>query len=78
MADVPGPTVPPEDENRHLHCQMAVELPLQDIIESAVSAGWREEEVLSAMTEVIDNLMLANVNNAELDALLKAMKRQQE
>lgn len=75
MADVLGPTVPPEDENRHLHCQMAVELPLQDIIESAMSAGWREEEVLSAMTEVIDNLMLANINNSELDALLKAMKR---
>jgi hypothetical protein len=78
MADVPGPTVPPEDENRHLHCQMAVDLPLQDIIESAVSAGWREEEVLSAMTEVLDNLMLAHINNSELSALLAAMKRNKE
>lgn len=41
---------------------MAIELP-------------RQTDVLAAIIEVADNLMLANVNNAELDALLKAMKQ---
>ncbi|TCV68709.1 hypothetical protein EDE09_111144 [Neorhizobium sp. S3-V5DH] len=57
---------------------MAVELPIQDVIEAAVAAGWSEAEALAAIIEVADNLMLANVNNAELDALLKAMKRKLE
>ena len=78
MPDVPKPTVPPDDENRHLHCQMAVELPLQDVIQAAVEAGWSEQETLSAVIEVADNLMLAHGENAELDALLKAMKRKLE
>jgi len=77
MSDIPPPP-PPDDENRHLLCQMAVELPLQDLIEEAVQAGWDETEVLAAIIEVADNLMLANVNNAELDALLRAMKRKLE
>ncbi len=75
MAHIPPPTVPLDDENRHLFCQMAIELPIQDVIEAAVAAGWSEEETLAAIIEVADNLMLANVNNAELDALLKALKR---
>jgi hypothetical protein len=75
MADVPPPTVPLDDKNRHLFCQMAAELPLQDVIEAAIAAGWGEEETLAAIIEVADNLMRANVNNAELDALLKALKR---
>ncbi|WJR66907.1 hypothetical protein QTA58_22405 [Neorhizobium sp. CSC1952] len=51
---------------------------MQDLIEEAVQAGWDETEVLTAIIEVADNLMLANVNNAELDALLRAMKRKLE
>lgn len=78
MKDIPPPTVPPGNENRHLLCQMAVELPLQDLIESAVKAGWDEKEVLAAIIEVADNLMLAAGANAELDALLMALKRKLE
>lgn len=77
MSDIPPPP-PPDEENRHLLCQMAVEIPLQDLIEEAVQVGWDETEVLAAIIEVADNLMLVNVNNAELDALLKAMKRKLE
>ncbi|WJR67187.1 hypothetical protein QTA58_00130 [Neorhizobium sp. CSC1952] len=51
---------------------------MQDLIEEAVQVGWDETEVLAAIIEVADNLMLVNVNNAELDALLKAMKRKLE
>ena len=52
---------------------MTAELPIHDVIEAAIAAGWREEETLAAIIEVAENLMLVNVNNAELDALLKAL-----
>jgi hypothetical protein len=54
---------------------MAIEIPLQEIIEAAVSVGWEETEVLSAIIEVANNLVLAHGSNAELYALLKAIKR---
>lgn len=66
------------DENRHLFCQMAVEIPLQDLIEDTVKAGWEETEVLTAIIEVADSLMLVAGSNAELEALLHALKRKLE
>ena len=75
MSDIPSPTLPMGDENRHLFCQMAVEIPLQEMIEDAVKAGWEETEVLAAIIEVADNLMLAAGANAEVEALLHALKR---
>ncbi|WP_037087161.1 hypothetical protein [Neorhizobium vignae] len=78
MTDVPSPSVPPDDLNRHILCQMAIEFPLQEIIDTAVKAGWGEAEVLTAIIEVADNLVLAHGSNSELDALLKALKRNTE
>ncbi|MDR6818524.1 hypothetical protein J2X76_003701 [Neorhizobium sp. 2083] len=75
MVDIPPPTVAAGDENRHLLCQMAIEIPLQDVIQSAVNAGWNEVEVLTAIIEVADNLVLAHGANAEVDALIKALRR---
>ena len=78
MSDIPPPTVPFGNADRHYWCQMAVELPLQDLIENAVKAGWNETEVITAIIEVADNLMLAVGANAELDALVKALRRKLE
>ncbi|CDZ67971.1 hypothetical protein NFO65_26235 [Neorhizobium galegae] len=77
-ADIPPPTVPAGDNNRHLFCQMVIEIPLQDLVQAAVTARWDEPEVLTAIIKVADNLMLAHGSNAELDALLKALKRNLE
>ncbi|WP_105382439.1 hypothetical protein [Neorhizobium alkalisoli] len=75
MFDIPPPTVPLRDENRALLCQMAIELSLQDLVDAAIKAGWNETEVLGAIIEVADNLMLAHGANAELNAMLKALRR---
>ena len=50
---------------------MAIEIPLHEIIEAAVKSGWEETEVLTAIIEVADNLVLAHGSSADLDALLK-------
>lgn len=74
MADFPK--APPEkNETRYIACQMAVETVLQDLVEDAVRRGWEETEVLSAVTEVADNLMLAAAVNRDLDLLLAALRR---
>lgn len=74
MDHIPPPTLPFGDPDRHLMCQMALELAVQDVVEAAMRAGWQEAEVLSAITEVADNLMLAAGANAELDALMQTIK----
>lgn len=69
------PKAPPEkDESRYIACQMAVETVLQDLVEDAMRRGWEETEVLSAITEVADNLMLAADANRDLDLLLAALR----
>ncbi|WP_172717195.1 MULTISPECIES: hypothetical protein [Neorhizobium] len=39
MGDISPPTVPAGNEKRHLFCQLAIEIPMQDLIQAAVKAG---------------------------------------
>jgi hypothetical protein len=39
MGDISPPTVPAGNEKRHLLCQLAIEIPMQDLIQAAVKAG---------------------------------------
>lgn len=69
---------PPEDcdpEDRHLLCQNAIELAVQDVIATAVAAGWQEEEVLVAIGVVADHLVLSSAANDTLMALLGELRR---
>lgn len=75
MANVPNPEVPAKDPDRHLMCQMAIEQHVQGIVDQAKHAGWRPAEVLTAIIEVADNLMLAEACNDELDQLLQNLRR---
>ena len=62
-------------ENRHIVCQMSVETPLQDLVEDAVQRGWTDAEVLAAIIEVADNLMLASKSNADLNELIVSVRK---
>jgi hypothetical protein len=75
MTTVPSPPATGDHEHLHLLCQMALELPLQDLVDTAVEAGWSRQGVLAAITEVADNLMLAEACNDELDQLLSTLRR---
>ncbi len=77
MEHIPPPILPFGNPDRHLMCQMALELSVQDIVEAAVKTGWREAEALSAITEIADNLMLVAGSNAEIDALMGSLKKNQ-
>jgi hypothetical protein len=70
------PKAPPEkDETRYIICQLAVETLLQDLVEDAVQEGWEDTEVLSAIVEVADNLMLAVAANQDLNVLLATLRK---
>jgi hypothetical protein len=75
MANIPKPELQSKDSDRHLMCQMAVEGYVQGIVDRATRAGWRPAEVLTAITEVADNLILAQACNVELDELLASPRR---
>jgi hypothetical protein len=78
MTDVAPPLVPRGDENRHIFCQMAIFPPLQDVISAAERASWNELEIMAAIIEVTDNLMLGAGASAEVDELLKTLRRKME
>ncbi|MGV2140051.1 hypothetical protein ACQZ45_18905 [Agrobacterium sp. 16-2014-1-2a] len=69
------PSGPDDKASRYLECQHAIEAGLQTLVGSAIASGWGEQEVLAAVIEVADNLMLANMSNSEFDHLLQSIKR---
>jgi hypothetical protein len=75
MANIPNPEVPAKDPDRHLMCQMVIEQHVQGIVDGATHVGWRPAEVLTAIIEVADNLMLAEACNAELNELLTWLRK---
>jgi hypothetical protein len=71
-------TAPPTTDkhpDRFLQCQEAMADALTDVALSAVEAGWRPEEVASALVELADRLMLGLIVNRDLDDDLTILKR---
>ncbi len=48
---------------------------MQDVVASAVEAGWNEEEALVAIGALSDHLMLGSASNDTLMALLAELRR---
>ena len=60
--------------DRYLDCQLALEERFRILVEEAIAAGWGETEVLSALTDLADNHMLARLAEMELQAFLRKLK----
>ncbi|MGM4909101.1 hypothetical protein [Rhizobium sp. 768_B6_N1_8] len=75
MSKIPPPKVPEKHPDRFLNCQDAMHVGFQDLVDSAVKAGWRPEEVLVSLIELADNQALMMEANAEVEAALKILKR---
>jgi hypothetical protein len=67
-------SVDENDPDRFINCQDALNDECQDLVERAVAAGWRPQEVPVAMIEspIIGLMMEAN---AEVEAALKMLKQ---
>lgn len=51
---IPQPSLSPHHPDYDLSCQVALDLPIQELVEGAVQAGWRRADVLSALEEVAE------------------------
>ena len=72
---IPPPPVACDAEDRILHCEQALEIALQEIVSAAVAAGWCKDEALVAITNLSDNMMLADEMNLTLNELLITFRR---
>ena len=75
MTEIQPPTVDENDPDRFLSCQDALHTEFQDLVERAVLAGWRPQEVLVALIELADNQALMMEASAEVEAALNVLKR---
>ncbi|WP_313607090.1 hypothetical protein [Rhizobium sp.] len=69
---------PPTTEkhpDRFLQCQEAMASAITDVAMAAVKAGWKPEEVASAMVELADHMMLGVIANRNLDQDLSIIRR---
>ncbi len=73
MAYIPPPTLPPGDPDRHLKCQEALDVALQEVAQAAVKAGWDQEEVATAIVELADAHVLAMIEDAIVDGQIERL-----
>jgi len=70
--------LPPTTEkhpDRFLQCQEAMAGAISDVAMAAVEAGWKPEEVASAMVELADHMMLGMIANRDRDQDLTIIRR---
>lgn len=69
---------PPTTEkhpDRFLQCQEAMAGAFTDVAMAAMEAGWKPEEVASAMVELADHMMLGVITNRDLNQDLSFFRR---
>ncbi|WP_312405197.1 hypothetical protein [Rhizobium sp.] len=52
-----------------------MELSVAELIDTATAAGWKYEEVVAAINELSDNLMLAHQANADTESSIEQLRR---
>lgn len=75
MNEIQPPTVDEGDPDRFISCRDALHIEFQGLVDRAVVAGWRPQEVLVALIALADNEALMMEANAEVEAALKVLKR---
>ncbi|MND64563.1 hypothetical protein D3C80_559030 [compost metagenome] len=73
--DIDKPTLTNDHPDRVIACQEAMELSVAELIDKATAAGWKYEEVIAAISELADNLMLARHANADTESSIEELQR---
>lgn len=73
--DIDKPTLRDDHPDRVIACQEAMERSVAELIDTATAAGWKFEEVIAALSELADNLMLAHQANADTENTIEQMRR---
>ncbi|MGO6966602.1 hypothetical protein [Rhizobium leguminosarum] len=75
MDEIYPPDVPNDDPDRFIRCQDALHLDFAALVDRAVAAGWRADEVLTTIIELADNHALRLAANADLEVALSFLKK---
>jgi hypothetical protein len=73
MPLIQSPAYPGKYQDRFTDCQQQLYRPMTDLVLEACRAGWSVVEVVTAMIEVADNLMLAAADTDEVNEMLKRL-----
>jgi len=75
MDEIYPPDSPNDDPDRFLRCQDALHLDFAALVDRAVAAGWRTDEVLTTIIELADNHALMLAANSDLEAALSILRK---
>ncbi|TBB57040.1 hypothetical protein ELH42_37855 [Rhizobium ruizarguesonis] len=75
MDEIYPPDVPSADTDRFIRCQDALHLEIAALVDRTVGAGWRADDVLTAIIELADNHALMLATNADLEAALSILRK---
>jgi hypothetical protein len=72
---IPSPTLAADHPDRGIDCEMYLERAFQALAEAAVSAGWTEDEVDSALIELAKARITMRVENGRTSFAIERAKR---
>ena len=62
---IPAPRKPLSDADAQYDCECAIDIPVRDLVDEIIQAGWPPKIVYSAMRDVIENQVLAYLEDPD-------------
>ncbi|WP_439604157.1 hypothetical protein [Shinella sp.] len=55
MVQINPPKKPPQHGDRLLECEFALDMPLRQLVDDAISAGWEPKEIFAALRSLVEH-----------------------
>lgn len=75
MKDIQSPKILPDDPDRFVRCQEALEKAFGEVASRAVAAGWKDDEVAGALVELADAHALTVLDKASVCLTLRMLPK---
>ena len=62
---IPSPRKPMSDEDAQIDCELAIDVPVRDLVDAIIQAGWSPEVAYAALKSVAHNQALAYMEDPD-------------
>lgn len=62
---IPPPSKPMSDADAQIDCELAIDIPVRDLIDAIIQAGWSPQIAYAALKSVAENQTLAYLEDPD-------------
>jgi hypothetical protein len=72
---IPSPSLPLDDPDRVIDCELYLEPAFEELAEAAEAAGWSGDEIDSALISLARSRITRRVEDGKTDCIMERVKR---